>query len=280
MFTVLRFLPEPMKSEIDPSGKAAVKRLLDEHVCATAVYLPETASTNTLAIHQVRSEAMDSSQLPRLVLADQQTGGRGRMGRQWESDDGTLTFSLVVEAGTMETLPLAVGVGIARAIDFEFAPLMLRLKWPNDLILGDSKLGGILCEAVQESTPTPSGKRRVIVGVGLNVSSAPDFVGPDVPPAISLSQHVGRPIKRYGVLFPIVSGILSTLSELENAPESVLGEFRSRCWLSGQLIRFTRGNEPMTGRCLGIDPTGHLRVQTQDTILTLGSGDVQRLRPA
>ncbi|MBW3630860.1 MAG: biotin--[acetyl-CoA-carboxylase] ligase, partial [Gemmatimonadetes bacterium] len=110
------------------------------------------------------------------VLAEEQVSGRGRVGRSWSSPPGLgLWVSMVSRPRLLAEpglLPLVVGLEVARALDAFAAPDMVCIKWPNDLILGGRKVGGILCEAAW-SGGAPS---FLVVGVGINVRHAPaDF---------------------------------------------------------------------------------------------------------
>ena len=121
------------------------------------------ASTNTELMRRVRG----GQTRPTLLLARQQTAGRGRLGRQWLSAAGagaeaeSLTFSLSLPLAPLDWAGLSLAVGVSLAASLHPA---LRLKWPNDLWLDGRKLGGILIE-----TAALVGQRQVIVGVGLNL---------------------------------------------------------------------------------------------------------------
>ena len=114
---------------------------------------------------------LGSELLPRLYLADEQTAGRGRHGRSWHSGAGSLTFSLLTQwrlptERPSNLLSIAVGVAIARAIEFACAPLRTRLKWPNDVYVDQGKVAGILIETNHRAAD------RVVIGVGINVNDA------------------------------------------------------------------------------------------------------------
>ena len=124
-------------------------------------------STNTLLMQRARQGAPHAS----LLLTEHQTQGRGRRGNVWHSPLGQgLAFSLLWRFDqappALSALSLVVGVAVARAL-YPFAPAV-RLKWPNDLLLGQAKLGGILVEASTQ----PEGPLQVVIGIGLNVGPA------------------------------------------------------------------------------------------------------------
>src|SRR5690606_27522139 len=150
--------------------------------------------TNSAACRDLNGGAVDDDALlPRLYLANTQTAGRGRSGRQWLADSGTLTFSLVHAVGETQpqSLPaavlplvgLATGVAIARGVEYLAAPVTARIKWPNDVHVGGGKIAGVLVESVA------SRGDRVVIGIGLNVATdLQRFAAAVSSPARSLSQ--------------------------------------------------------------------------------------------
>ena len=140
--------------DVELDGMRAVEGLIAAGFCGSADYCKTTESTNSKALRDVRSGIIEETLLPKCYLADEQTAGRGRHGRSWQSDGGTLTLSLVMarrmsDLRQSQLLPLAVGVGIARFIDFEFAPVQAKLKWPNDVNIAGGKVAGVLLESQQ-----------------------------------------------------------------------------------------------------------------------------------
>lgn len=264
----------------DPAATAAIERLLRGGDCRSALHLAETHSTNTVALAEVGRADIGPGQLPRLYVADRQTAGRGRRGRRWLSDEGTLTFSLAVTLPPMAAdrwglLSLAAGIGVATAIEFDFAPLRPRLKWPNDVYLGGRKVAGILCETHQASPGV------AVVGVGINVAAAPDLAeSSGAVPATCLAAVVGRPLGRYQILEGVVSGVLRFLRGIPESTPALVDAFRDRCWLTGREVAATIGQAPVRGRCLGITPDGHLLIATESGTVTCRSGDVSLVRSA
>jgi len=151
--------------DVDPRGRATVQQLLSDQIIRSAWYGASTGSTNTQALAELKSQRDATLDVPRLILADQQTSGRGRHGRQWISSDQTLTLSVVIDGPgdrrKANLLSMAVGVGIARSLESEFSPLQTRLKWPNDVYIGGGKVAGILLETTANETD------RFVIGVGL-----------------------------------------------------------------------------------------------------------------
>ena len=141
----------------------------------TVEILPEIASTNTELMRRARAGLLE----PVLLVAEQQTAGRGRLGRSWTSRAGdSLTFSLGMPLSPHDWsgLSLAVGVGLAESLDPR-----VRLKWPNDLWLDDRKLAGILIETASFGEGRDA-RRYAVVGVGINIAPR-EAAGLSTPPA-------------------------------------------------------------------------------------------------
>lgn len=265
---------------IDSSGRRAIESLIEQGVCNSAVYHAEAGSTNTLAISDLQNGELDTSlgDLPRLYLADQQTSGRGRHGRSWQSDGGTLTFSLLVpfqpeseDVGRL--LSIAVGVAIARSIEYSFAPLQTRLKWPNDVYIDSGKVAGILMET------SPAQPQQVVIGVGINVGTTPEIDDhTSAAPARSLAQVTGTLTKRYDLLPIVIEQITESITELEGDPSEILTDFRKRCLLTGQTIQFQSPSGTQQGHCQGITDTGHLKINTETGPQQIESGEATTLR--
>ncbi len=260
------------------AAAAAIGRLLDASVCRSAVHVLETASTNTLALEDLAGGVVANETLPRLYVAEAQSAGRGRRGRSWLSADGSLTFSLLVESiddvdGAGELLSLAAGVGVARAIEYDFAPLQPRLKWPNDVYLGGGKVAGILCEANQAASG------RLVVGIGLNVAAAPDLSNEaGAARAASIAETVGRTVEQHSCLEGLVTQVLQALRLAEHDQAELIAAFRSRCLLSGCDVACTVDGQPVRGRCLGVNDRGHLAVQTDRGVVSCRSGEAALVR--
>ena len=141
----------------------------------TVEVLRELDSTNSELMRRARAGRTE----PVLLVAEQQTAGRGRMGRDWQSAAGaSLTFSLGLPLAPADWsgLSLAVGTSVAESLN-----PAVRLKWPNDLWLDDRKLGGILIETASFGEGG-AGRRQAVIGIGLNIAPRPAD-GLSTPPA-------------------------------------------------------------------------------------------------
>jgi len=213
---------------------------------------------------------------PCLLVAEHQTGGRGRLGRDWLGAPGaSLTFSLSMPLAPRDWSGLSLAVGFALAEALDVAPPRIGLKWPNDLWILDGpgrgrKLGGILIETV------PIGQRRMcIVGVGLNVLPQPaEGLTHGYACLQELDGEASAPRALAAVAAPLVQALLRF--EAEGFAAFQAG-FERRDLLAGLPVT-TTGAEPMDGVAEGVDERGALRVRA-GTLHTLVSGEVSvRLR--
>ena len=263
-------------SNVDSEGLLACQSLASVHPFVMIRYFAEVDSTNSAAMRDLgQAEELTT---PRLYVADAQVAGRGRYGKSWVADQGTLTFSLVVpsvilSSGLPAPISIAVGVAVARTIEHLAAPLIARIKWPNDVYVDDGKVAGILIEAI------PTRHDAVVIGVGLNVAT--DFRKTDAildSPVKSICELTQRYPRRYQWLAECVSQILNALDELANRPEEILTDHRNRCLLKGNLVRYFNNGQWQNGHCEGIDNAGSLLVRSGQTLCRLSSGEVHRIR--
>lgn len=244
----------------------------------TVEVLPQIDSTNSELMR--RAKAGDQS--PILLVAEHQSGGRGRMGRHWHSAGagtpgqalGSLTFSIGLPFNPLDWsgLSLAVGVSVADSLDpgrrLDHGT-GLGLKWPNDLLWQQRKLAGVLIE-----TALMGPQRYAVVGVGLNVLAP---LAPDLQtPAAWLGELVPG-LDAGGALLRIAAPLVQTLLAFEGlgfAPFQA--RFHARDALLDQTVRLSDGT---TGVALGVTETGVLKVHTAQGLQAVASAEVsvQRL---
>jgi BirA family biotin operon repressor/biotin-[acetyl-CoA-carboxylase] ligase len=210
-----------------------------------------------------------------VVLAETQTGGRGRHGRAWASPLGNLYVSVLLRpsAACVAVLPLAVGVAVSEGLDA--LGVSARLKWPNDVMALDRKLGGILAE----SSSTGSSIDWVVVGIGVNVRAPPPPELGDL--AVSLVD-AGAP---FAQVEEVACAVLPRLGVwyhrlAESGAAVVLDEwrFRSVPWW-GQTVEAWSAERRIVGRAAGVDDEGGLVLELDDgSRTTLRSGEVRRCR--
>lgn len=254
----------------------------------TVEVLPSIDSTNTELMRRARAGQTE----PTLLVAEQQTAGRGRLGRVWQSDVGAsliLSLGLPMVPRDWSGLSLAVGVSVAESLQPTLPPLepgqppRIGLKWPNDLWLsGDRKLGGILVEtasfvAPQAVHPAPAhgtAARYVVVGIGINVLPR-SGEGMSMPPG-SL-QDVEPGLDAPAALLRIVPPLVAMLQGFEAcgfAP--VQPRFAARDVLQGRPVTLSDGQ---TGTAHGVAEDGALLVHTAQGMQAVTSAEIS-VRPA
>ena len=186
-------------------------------------YLRSVGSTST----ELKALAREGALAGTVVLADEQTGGRGRSGRTWFSPDGLgVWMSVLLEcdlpAERLAPLSIAAAVSVADALR-ELTGLDVRVKWPNDLLVGDRKLGGLLVESIQTA-----GERveSAVLGVGLNVGLGENDLPAELAgAATSLRLALGRPVARLDVLRATLLALEGCFKRYEREG---IGAFRER----------------------------------------------------
>ena len=224
----------------------------------------EAGSTNAVA-------AADPAR-HRVVVADHQQAGRGRLDREWVTPPGAaLTFSAVfdpvVDTEWWPVLPLVAGYAVARALG-SFA----TLKWPNDVMIGDHKVCGILVERVNTRPP------MVVIGIGINVDQTADEL--PVPTATSLAL-AGHPVDRTALFGAVVHSLRESLGQFAQSPNTFMDHYRGRSATLGRDVRVELpGDQTAEGRADHLDQHGRLVLETADGTLTLSAGDVVHVRPS
>ena len=254
----------------------------------TVEVLPSIDSTNTELMRRARAGQIE----PTLLVAEQQTAGRGRLGRVWQSDVGAslmLSLGLPMAPRDWSGLSLAVGVSVAESLQPTLPPLepgqppRIGLKWPNDLWLsGDRKLGGILVEtasfvapqAAQPATTHGTAARYVVVGIGINVLPR-SGEGMSMPPGCL--QDVEPGLDAPAALLRIVPPLVAMLQGFEAcgfAP--VQPRFAARDVLQGRPVTLSDGQ---TGTAHGVGEDGALLVHTAQGMQAVTSAEIS-VRPA
>jgi BirA family biotin operon repressor/biotin-[acetyl-CoA-carboxylase] ligase len=228
-------------------------------------------STNTVAQRLADSGAPEGT----LVTAEEQTRGRGRLGRTWHSPPGvgvwmSLVLRPAIDPGRAAALSLLAGLAIVAALQPRSrAPLLI--KWPNDVLLEGRKLAGILCESAVEGTKL----RHTVVGVGINVNQGSDQMPADIrTSAVSLRMANGQFHRRVEIVAEI-------LREFEARYDAYVGgrsgeliaEFREKSGLIGRSVRVAQDHRTHEGTVLDVTPEGSLLVLTGSGPQTVTAGD-------
>nr|WP_228736204.1 bifunctional biotin--[acetyl-CoA-carboxylase] ligase/biotin operon repressor BirA [Xanthomonas euvesicatoria] len=232
-------------------------------------------STNTTLLAQPAPE-----QGVAVLLAERQTGGRGRRGSQWTSPLGAHIYLSASRRfngglGQLAGLSLAVGVAVAEALrGCGFADV--GLKWPNDLLARQRKLGGLLIEGGGEM----AGNARAVIGLGLNVHMPSTAAASIDQPWIDLDTLAGGAVSRDQVTAAVLSGLLPALDLFEaQGLAPFLGRYADLDVLHGRAVQVEEAGAHHRGVALGLAADGALRVQLGETVRLFHSGEVS-VRPA
>lgn len=241
------------------------------------IFLYETGSTNDAAMELAASGEPHGT----VVIAERQTRGKGRLGRRWVSPAGeNIYMSVILRPGLRPReatlLTVLSSVAACQALR-ETTGLDARIKWPNDIQVGDRKLGGILLETRAE----PDVISHAVVGIGLNVNMpASHFPASIRDIATSVLKETGSRHRRT----PIAAAVLDRMSEeLEALPKEgrrpLLNKWRELSSTLGKRVRVTEGEETSTGTAMDIDDEGRLILRLPNRRLRkISSGDLATLR--
>ena len=235
-----------------------------------------TDSTNRVALELGHAGEPEGA----LVLAEEQTAGRGRGGRAWHSERATgiyVTLLLRPKLAPVQAPLLTMMAGLsAHSAVQALTGLEVDLKWPNDLLVRGRKLGGILTEMHAE----PGQIRFVIVGIGLNVNQE-KFPGELANLATSLRAETGKPQSRMELLVRLLHEFESDYNRfLREGVATVVARFESvSSYARGKRVRVTNGTESYVGTTAGLGPEGLLQVERDGgQLMTVIAGDVAEAR--
>jgi BirA family biotin operon repressor/biotin-[acetyl-CoA-carboxylase] ligase len=238
-------------------------------VAPAHVLLDETDSTNA----EARRRALAGERGPLWIAARRQSAGKGRRGRSWEGGGGNLHATLLLttdrSAGEAAQLSFVAALAVCDLARAYVDPAKARVKWPNDLMIGDAKAAGILLE----SGPAPGGGLWVAVGIGVNLAYAP--------------QNVDRPATRFADHAASVPDVATALQGLAFAFaewqavweaqgfDAIARAWTSRAYRLGEPAQARLANETVSGVAEGLDADGALSLRLNDgTVRKISAGDV------
>jgi BirA family transcriptional regulator, biotin operon repressor / biotin---[acetyl-CoA-carboxylase] ligase len=235
-------------------------------------YFPELDSTNNYA----RALAQGGAPEGVVVIAEQQTQGRGRLARRWVSPPFVNIYCSIILRPTLPparaaqiTLTAAVALSDTLA---GFSPVPPAIKWPNDILADGKKLAGVLTEAVSDSRKVDF----VILGIGVNVNYTLEAMPAEIRErATSLSMLAGRTISREDFLRRLIQDLDRCYAILEEEGFAALApQWDARFGLRGRAVRVEMTDRSITGRALGIDADGLLLVKSGGVPQRIVAGDV------
>ena len=260
----------------DRAAAFDLERIVEETFVEQVRYHPSIDSTNTAALDYCQEADL---QTPLLVIAAEQTAGRGRGSNTWWSAAGALTFSLVLDPVELNLLPrnwpkasLTTGLAICLALDHFLPDATSFLKWPNDVYLQSRKLSGVLVEV------GPRSSQRLILGIGINVNNS-CHSGPAELRALatSMTDATGKEFSLDQVLICVLQQLEKQLIRLINNDPILIEDWQQRCALTGHTVEVVTESRLTTGVCQGIDTDGALLLQTEKGRTRIFSGVVRKV---
>jgi BirA family biotin operon repressor/biotin-[acetyl-CoA-carboxylase] ligase len=239
-------------------------------------HFASVGSTNTLLLEAAANGAPEGT----VYIADEQTAGRGRGGHAWHSAPGDGLYLTVLAKPSLhlrEALWISLATGLAaQSAVFSITGLKIDLRWPNDLLLGDKKLGGILVETAVEPNADAT-LRYAAIGIGINLNHAafPDDLA---ALATSLRIAIGTIPSRQALLLVLLRALDCELTQLEEHATDLLDRFAvASTWVRGKRVHVPE-QSGYTGTTAGLDERGFLLVDADDgTLRTVLSGGVRTL---
>jgi BirA family biotin operon repressor/biotin-[acetyl-CoA-carboxylase] ligase len=264
-----------MENNVTDDLEAALAAPGPQLIAKRYEYYASVTSTNILARERAEAGAPEGL----VIVADEQTAGRGRSGRRWVSRPGdSLMLSMVLRPPLMPAerfmLTMLAGVALCEAVEHT-AGCRALLKWPNDLLLGieagtPRKAAGILAESSLD---------WVVIGMGLNVAAQPHEVvdGHDLTArATSVSAASGRAIQRGALLAALLQRFEAGYLALPNNQEAILAAWRARLHTLGQPVTVRLAQGTVQGIAEAVDRSGSLLVRDTTGVLhTITAGDVE-----
>ena len=238
----------------------------------TLYWYDTISSTNTEAKRLAREGAPHGT----VLIAGHQTGGRGRMGRTFQSPDGQGVYLSVIlrpacEPTQLMHLTCAAGVAMMRAVE-AVSGIRPQMKWINDLVVSGKKLGGILTEMSVDKGLV----EYAIVGIGINCLQQPEDFPPEIAGlATSLSLAAGHTIPPAKLAAAMVEALWKVDKSLFSEKAQLMAEYKENCITLGKEIQVIRQDQVCRGKALDLDADGGLLVQYEDSSAeTVSSGEV------
>lgn len=226
---------------------------------------------------------------PLLILAGEQSAGRGRGLNRWWSDAGALTFSLVfdpmgdqlargadvVEAAHWPKIALTAAIALCDVMQELLPDVPCALKWPNDVLLQGKKVAGILAEVPPATPPSP---RRLVLGMGINVNNSLKLAPAEVKAVgTAICDVAEAPVDATGLFIDWLSRFAGYLQALALGDCALPARWQSLCALTGKMIELQSGNRCVRGQCRGIDADGALLVDSHSGPERIFAGTLVRI---
>ncbi len=255
--------------ETDRLSTESIRGAIDTKLIGRNIlYYPTTASTMDVAKQAAKDGAAEGT----VIIADRQTAGRGRLKREWLAPTGSsllLSILLYPEPEILRRLTMVACLAVSRGIE-QVTGLKADIKWPNDVLINNRKVSGILSEADISGDSI----RYAIVGIAINVNLDTNAIPEIAGTATSLSMELGRKVSRLKVLVALLNEFDSLYAALQRG-EPICQQWRQRLETIGRRVTVRCGDEVQQGYAEDVDENGNLLLRHDDgSLSTIAAGDV------
>jgi BirA family biotin operon repressor/biotin-[acetyl-CoA-carboxylase] ligase len=261
-----RLTASPDRIDLDELRRAIGGRTIGREVR----YEDEMPSTNTRALELAQQNAPEGT----VVVAESQTGGKGRLGRSWTSPRGNLCFSVVLRPDLpTHKAPLVTLLGAVAVVSaLRAAGIPAGIKWPNDILVAGRKVSGLLTELSAE----PDRVRHIVLGIGVNVNLDPALLPEEVRDrSTSVAAATGGTVDRTRLLAELLAQLDHWYGRFQADPQTVLGAWRDLNVTLGRRVAVSGPGEQLEGVARDIDNEGRLLVRLDGGGLrAVAAGDV------
>jgi BirA family biotin operon repressor/biotin-[acetyl-CoA-carboxylase] ligase len=228
-------------------------RIIGRHI----LYYPSVTSTNEVARNEARRRIPEGT----VVVADEQTAGRGRLKRTWLTPAGNIALSVVLypEKGILPSLIMMASLAVSHCIE-AVTGLETQIKWPNDVLVNGKKVCGILIESDIRNEII----NYAVIGIGVNVNAGYDVLSGVQFPATSLNIESGTEVSQLHIMRELLRS-MDNLYRIITSGGSVFHEWRNRLVTLGKEVRVTSGKEIFEGIAEAVDEDGSLLVRSSDS---------------
>jgi len=251
----------------DISAAAIKSGLTTRFLGQNIIYYPLVTSTMEAARAEAHKAAADGT----VIIAGEQTSGRGRLQRRWISPGGNIALSIILypDIAGLPYLIMIAALAASRSIE-STTGLETQIKWPNDILIKGKKVAGILIENEVKGDRVA----RSVIGIGINAGLLPDKVSEIASIATSLEAELGKNVSRENIIVNLLTGFERLYLNLPDG-EPIFKAWRDKLVTLGQKVTATWGKDTLHGIAESVDKSGALTVRLSDGTLTrVVAGDV------
>ena len=263
---------DKLKAKSDISPEAVRQKLTTEFVGRHFLYYPSVTSTMDVARKEAKEGAVEGT----VVVAEEQTVGRARLGRSWINPPGVVAVSIILrpEMSQLIRLTMVAALATSRCIE-KVAGLKTVIKWPNDVLIKGKKVSGILTESALRGQSVD----WAVIGIGINVNFDPKAYPEIADIATSLSVELGKKVSQLEVLLHLLNELEYFYSALRRG-EPIYQEWRAKLETLGKVVQVKTGTDLEKGYAESVDEDGALLLRRPDgSLVRIVAGEVT-LRPS